>query len=111
MAEEDKEVTVRAFSAYGRPLEMVNSFKYRGGVILAMDDNWMVVVRNLAQGKTVWRRISRIFSREGATPWVSGLFFKAVIQAVLIFGAETWVVTPRMGTAVGGGFIPRWQDS
>ena len=43
-------------------------------------------------GKTVWRRISRILSREGATPRVSGFFFKDVIQAVLIFGAGTWVV-------------------
>ena len=46
--------------------------------------------------------MSRILSREVATPRVSGLFFKAVIQAVLIFGAEIWVVTPRMGTALGG---------
>ena len=63
VAKKEREVTVRAFSAYGRPLEMVNSFKYRGRVILAMDNNWTVVVRNLAWGKTVWRRISRILSR------------------------------------------------
>ena len=25
-----------------------------------------------------------------------GAFFKAVTQAVLLFGAETWVLTPRM---------------
>ena len=43
-----------------------------------------------------------ILSREGATPWVYGFFFKAVIQAVLLFGADTWVVTPHMGTAFGG---------
>ena len=30
-----------------------------------------------------------ILSREVATPRVSGLFFKAVIQAVLLFRAET----------------------
>ena len=28
MAEEERGVTVRAFSVYGRPLEMVNSFIY-----------------------------------------------------------------------------------
>ena len=46
--------------------------------------------------------MSRILSREGETPQVSRLFFKAVIQAVLIFGVETWVVTPRMGKTLGG---------
>ena len=46
--------------------------------------------------------MSRILSREGAKPRVFGFFFKAVVQAVLIFGLDTWVVTPGMGKALGG---------
>ena len=38
VAEEEREVTARDSSAYGVPLEMVNSFKYLGWVILATDD-------------------------------------------------------------------------
>ena len=101
-AEEEREVIVRDFSAYGRPLGMVTSFKYLGRVISATDDDWSALVSKLAQAKTVWRRMSRILSREVATPRVSGFFFKAVIQVVLIFEAENWVITPRMGTALGG---------
>ena len=71
---------------------MVTSFKYLGWVISATDDDWTVVMNNLSPARKVWSRILRIFSREGATPWVSGFFFKDVIQAVLIFGAGTWVV-------------------
>ena len=48
----------------------------------------------------------RILSREGAAPRVSSFFFEAVIQAVLLFGADTCVVTPRMGKALGGGSDP-----
>ena len=33
---------------------------------------------------------------------MSGFFFKAVIQAVLLFVLETWVVTPCMGRDLGG---------
>ena len=66
------------------------------------NDYWPEVVRNLAQAKTVCSRMLRILSREGATPQVSSFFFKAVIQVVPLFGAETWVVTPRMGKALGG---------
>ena len=80
---------------------MVTSFKYLGRVISETDDNWPKVVRKLARTKTVWRRMPHILSREGATPRVSCLFFKAVIQAVLLLGAETRLVTPRMGTALG----------
>ena len=31
---------------------------------------------------------------------MSGNFFKAVVQQVILFGAETWVVTPRMERAL-----------
>ena len=43
----------------------------------------------------------RILSREGARPHVSIFFFKYIVQFVLLFGAETWVVTPCMGYALG----------
>ena len=89
---------------------MVTSFKYLWRVILATDDHWPAVVITVARAKMAWRRMSRIFSREVATPCVSEFFFKAMIQAVMLFGAETWVIIPRMGTALGGGFIPRWRD-
>ena len=46
--------------------------------------------------------MSRILSREGAAPRVSGFFFKAVVQVVLLFVLETWLVTPRMGKDLGG---------
>ena len=76
--------------------------QYMRWEILATDDNKPEVVRNLARAKKVWSRISRILSREGTTHRVSGLFFKAVIQAVLLFRAETWVVTPPHGQGPGG---------
>ena len=31
---------------------------------------------------------------------MSGNFFKAVVQQVILFGAETWVVSPRMERAL-----------
>ena len=30
-----------------------------------------------------------------------GVFFKVVVQEVLIFGSETWVIAPRMGRDLG----------
>ena len=79
-AEEEMAITSRAFRAYGHPLEMVTSFKYLGRVISKADYYWTAVVRNLAKAQAVWQRLTRILSREGAAPWVSGFFFKAVVQ-------------------------------
>ena len=43
----------------------------------------------------------RILSREGARPQVSRFFFKYVVQSVLLFGAETWVVNPCIRRVLG----------
>ena len=75
-AEEEREVIARSFSAYGRPLEMVISFKNLGQVISATDDDWPAVVSKLARVKMFFRSMSRILSREGATPCVSGFFLR-----------------------------------
>ena len=71
--------------------------KYLGIVLSAVDDDWTAVIRNLTKSIVVWRRMTRILSREGARLRVSGFFFEAVVQSVLLFGVETWVVTPHMG--------------
>ena len=53
------------------------------------------------KARTVWQRMSRILSREGEILQVSRFFFKSVTHFVLLFGADTWVVTPRMGWDLG----------
>ena len=45
------------------------------------------------------RRMS-ILGREGSDLRISGLFFNAVVQAVLLFRSETWALTPRMERAL-----------
>ena len=56
----------------------------------------------MAKAQAVWRRLTSILSREGVALRVSGFLFKSKVQLMLIFGAETWVVTPRMGQVLGG---------
>ena len=60
-------------------LEMMTSFRYLVRVILEADENWPAVVRKLFQERATWKRMTRILSREGAEPWVSGFFFKDVV--------------------------------
>ena len=58
--------------------------------------DWISMVVNLGKARKSWGRLSRILSREGADPKVSGIFYKVMAQAVLLFGEETWVLTPSM---------------
>ena len=101
LAEEElRDITERAFEAYGAPLENVTAFKYLGWAMTAGDDYWPAVVGNLQRARKIWRRLSRILSREGEDPKVSGKYLKAMMQAVLLFQAETWLITPRMELAL-----------
>ena len=89
-----------AFEVYGEQLQAVPSFKYLGRILAEGDDDWPSVAGNLVKARKRWGRLQGIPSREGATKRVSGNFFKAVVQQVLLFGAETWVVSPRMERAL-----------
>ena len=86
LAEEElQESSEWAFQAYGEPLNNVMAFKYPGKVMTAGDDDWSSVTGNLQKARKSWVRMSIILSREGANPKVSGHFFKAVVQEVLLF--------------------------
>ena len=69
---------------------------------MAADNNWTAVVRNLSWVMTVWKRITRILIREGAEPRVPAFFFNRMVQVVMLFDSETWVVTPHMERSLGG---------
>ena len=89
-----------AFEVYGEQLKTVPSFKYLGRILTAGYDDWPAVAENLGKARKSWGQLQRILSREGANKRVLENFFKAVVQQVLLFGAETWVVTPIMERAL-----------
>ena len=89
-----------AFEVYGEQLKTVPSFKYLGRILTEGEDDWPAVAGNLGKARKSWGRMQRILSREGENKRVSGNFFKAVVQQVLLFGADMWVVRPIMDWAM-----------
>ena len=71
------------------PLSIVTLFKYLRQVLTASDEDWLVVVGNLWKLWKRWSRMARIIEWESAIPRLSGIFFKAVVQVVLLFGLDT----------------------
>ena len=69
-------------------------------MLTAVEDDWLAVVGNLGKAQKSWGRLSRILNRKGDDTEVSGKFYKAVAHAVLMFRADTWVITPRMEQAL-----------
>ena len=84
---EIRESTKMTFGAYGEQIESVPRFTYMGRVMTEGDNDWLAVAGNLNKARRSWGQLQRILRREGATPRISGSFFKAVMQQVLLFGA------------------------
>ena len=99
--EEMRENAERDFQAYGKRLETATLFKYLGRVLTAADEKFPALVGNLWKSQNSWAQLERILGWEGDSPRVPGIFPKAAAEAVLLFGSETWLMTPCMVRALG----------
>ena len=90
----------RAFHTYGKPMEAVSEFRYLGRLLTATDEDWLAVAGNIRKARVSWGRLARVLGREGADPKVSRSFYTAVTQQLLLFGAETWVLTRKIDSAL-----------
>jgi hypothetical protein len=62
--------------------------------MLAQDDNNIQAVRRqLHKAQGTWACVGQVLRRDNVNPWVAAKFYKAVIQAVLLYGSKTWNLT------------------
>ena len=81
-------------------MRVVTEFRYLGNVLTNTDDDWPAVAGNIRKARKNWGRLARILGREGADPKVSRSFYTDVTHQVLLFGAELWVLTKNMESAL-----------
>ncbi len=78
------------FTASSTTLEAVADFKYLGRWMSANDSDAMAVTQNLKKARQRWGQLCRLLTRKHANRHMMGLFYKATVQAVLLYAAETW---------------------
>jgi RNA polymerase-binding transcription factor DksA len=84
------------FTIGDEEIETVHHFKYLGRITSDDDDDLPAVRDNLKKARMRWARVSKILKREGATAKSMGKFYLAVVQSVLLYGSETWVLSKKM---------------
>ena len=42
--------------------------------------------------RQIWRRLGKLLRKEGAYLIISEKFYRAVVQVVILFGSENWVL-------------------
>ena len=72
-------------------IERVAQFRYLGRILDENDDDTHASSRQLGRARSKWNRIGRVLRSEGMKPGAMGYFYKAIVQAVLLYGLETWV--------------------
>ena len=68
-------------------------FKYLVRLVAFTDDDAPAVARNLSRARGQWGRFASVLTREGSNPKTMGYFYQAVVQSVLLFSVESWVLT------------------
>jgi tRNA(Leu) C34 or U34 (ribose-2'-O)-methylase TrmL len=69
---------------------------YLSRKLSSMDEDAPDVHKKLVKAHQMWAQASHVLLHEKATRSTIKMFYKAVAQTVLLFGSETWVVTPSM---------------
>jgi hypothetical protein len=88
-------LTEMEFTVEGSLLARVQDFKYLGRWLSQDDSDTLAVQHNLQKARKCWGQLSRLLSRHHARPRTMARFYTAVVQAILLYGCETWVLTHR----------------
>ena len=83
-------------------VENVPTFQYMGRPLDQTDDDWPAVRRNSMRETLFWGRLGALLRQEGADPKVSESFYRAVVQAIILNGSETWVLLASMAKRIEG---------
>jgi hypothetical protein len=94
--EERKQAVETKFYVNGQILQRVTEFKYLGRILDAEDNDQKAVKYNLAKAKQQWGRLTKVLASAKGKPRTMAKFYMAIVQAVLLFGSETWALTKEM---------------
>ena len=69
---------------------------YLGRTIAYNNNYWLAVYLNLRKERRRWGMIVRVLERTGAMVRARGAMYKVVVQSVLLYCIDSWLVTGEM---------------
>jgi hypothetical protein len=83
------------YTIHGDVLKQVEVYKYLGQMMAQDDDNAQAIRAQLWKARATWARVGKVLRGENTPPTVAAKFYLAVVQAILLYGSETWVTSPQ----------------
>ena len=76
-------------------LQQVRQFRYLGRIFTDNDDDSICIKENLKIARNRWNSIAKILKDEGSNAKTMAKFYITIVQAVLLYGADSWVISKR----------------
>ena len=81
------------FTVNGIKIGRVQEYKYLGQMLTENDINTKCIKSQICQAQARWICVAKILKREGANARTMARFYLAVVQAVLLYGADSWTIS------------------
>jgi hypothetical protein len=81
------------FLVCGNMLERVEVYKCLGRLLAQDDDDIQAICTQMRKARATWAQVRQVLRRENASPFVATKFYQAIIQAILLYGSELWVIS------------------
>ena len=78
------------------------TLKYLERILYQTDDDWPVVKHDIKRVQKFQEVLGKFIIMEGADTRVAGIFYRVVIQVVLLFDFYTWLLSVAMERTVEG---------
>jgi hypothetical protein len=81
------------FMVHRDVLECVKVFKYLGWMMAQDNDDIQAIWAQLQKARATWARVSQVLWSKNASPPIAARFYQAIVQAILLYGSKTWVIS------------------
>ncbi len=83
------------FAIHGNVLERVEVYKYLRRMMAQDDNDIQAICAQLQKARATWDRVGKVLQGENMSPTIAAKFYLAVVQAILLYGSKTWVISPQ----------------
>ncbi len=83
------------FTIHGNVLERVEVYKYLGRMMAQDDDNAQAICAQLRKARATWAWVGKVLQGDNMSLTIAAKFYLAVVQAILLYSSETWVISPQ----------------
>ena len=73
--------------------ECIEVFKYHGRLMAQDDDDIQAIWAQLRKALSTWACVGQVLRSKNALPFVAARFYQAIVQAILLYRSETWVIS------------------